>query len=110
MSDPARPLALQMRPDLVVSNETFGGRAFAVVKDPVTLKYFRLKTEEFALLELLDGRRSLEDVRVALEGRFAPQQFAAEDLSQFIARMHEAGLVVSQLPGQAGPLLARRRK
>lgn len=110
MADTTRPLALRMRPDLVVSTETFGGRSYAVLKDPLALRYFRVKTEEFALLELLDGRRSLDDVRVALEAQFAPQTFATEDLSQFVARMHEAGLVVSELPGQAAPLLSRRRK
>src|SRR6186713_1629605 len=98
MPDTTRPLALKMRPDLVVSTETFGGRTFTVVKDPLALKYFRLKAEEFTLLEMLNGVRSLDELRVALEARFAPQQCPIEDLSQFTARMHEAGLVVSELP------------
>lgn len=110
MADTARPLALKMRPDLVVSVETFGGRSYSVIKDPLALRYFRLKAEEFAMLEMLNGQRSLDEVRVALEAKFAPQTFAVEDISQFVARMHEAGLVVSELPGQAAPLIARRRK
>lgn len=110
MSDAAKPLQLRMRPDLIVSRETFDGRSYFVVKDPLALRYFRLETAEFAILELLDGRRSLDEMQVVLEAKFAPQQFRPEEMSQFITRLHDAGLVLSELPGQADPLLARRRK
>jgi putative peptide zinc metalloprotease protein len=99
-----------MRPDLVVSRETFGGRTFVVLKDPLALRYFRVREEEFALLELLDGRRNLDEIQVVLEARFAPQKFRPEATSDFIAQMHRSGLVMSELRGQAGPLLKRRRQ
>jgi putative peptide zinc metalloprotease protein len=109
MADSTQPLALRMRPDLVVSDETFGGRAFAVVKDPLALRYYRLRVEEFAMLELLDGRRSLNEIQTILEARYAPEKFQPQAMSAFVAVMHRAGLVVSDLAGQATPLLERRR-
>lgn len=110
MPDAARPLPLRLRPDLTTTRESFGGRAYVVVKDALALRYHRLQEEEFALLELLDGRRTLEAVRDALAARFAPQQFQAGEMSRFIAAMHQAGLLISDAAGQAEPLLSRRRK
>ncbi|MCI0358895.1 MAG: hypothetical protein L0211_10485, partial [Planctomycetaceae bacterium] len=54
ISSSRRPLALRMRADLVVQRQTWQGREYWLVKDPLTLKYYRFEDEEFALLEMLD--------------------------------------------------------
>ena len=110
MPDTSPPLQLRMRRDLVVSYETFGERRYAVIKDPLALRYYRFQEEEFAQLQLLDGRRGLEDIRVELENRFAPRQFPVEGIARFAAELHTAGLVTSDARGQAAPLQERRRK
>ncbi len=106
----AKPLPLRLRSDLVVSRERFGERRYVVVKDPLALRYFRLHEEEFALLQLVDGRNGFDEIRAALEERFAPQRFEPADMSHFVASMHQAGLLISHAAGQAAPLLERRRK
>ena len=110
MPSPTQPLALRKRPDLVVVREAFGDKTYYVVKDPLALKYFRFQEEEFVQLELLDGVRSLEQMREVLETRFAPQQFPTEGIARFVAGLHQSGLVTSEARGQAVPLLERRRK
>jgi len=110
MPDASQPLALRKRPDLAISRETFGGREYVVVKDPLALRYFRLQEEEFALLEMLDGRRTLNEMRTVLEAKFAPRKFRVEDIAQFVGSMHQAGMIVSDGRGQGERLLARRRK
>ncbi len=110
MSDTSRPLALRLRPDLAISRENFGMRQFVVVKDPLALRFFRLQEEEYVLLELLDGTRTLDEMQTILQTKFAPRKFRPEDMSQFIASMHQAGLVQSEARGQGPQLLARRRK
>ena len=107
MTDAARPLPLRMRPDLLVSRERFGGRAYLIVKDPLALRHFRFEEEEFAQLELLDGRRTLEQLRTELERRFAPQQFPVEQIARFAGSLHQSALVVSDARGQ-GPALWER--
>ena len=62
----AKPLPLKLRSDLVVSRERFGERVFVVVKDPLALRYFRLHEEEFALLQLVDGRNGFDEMRAAI--------------------------------------------
>ena len=107
MTDAARPLPLRMRPDLLVSRERFGSRACVIVKDPLALRHFRFEEEEFAQLELLDGRRTLEELRSALERRFAPQQFPIEQIARFAGSLHQSALVVSDSREQ-GPALWER--
>jgi len=103
-------LALRLRSDLVVTREAFGTRTYAVVKDPIALRYFRFQEEEFAVLELLDGKRTLDEMQTALEAKFAPQKFPPEGLSQFISTLHATGLVISDVRGQGVELLAKRSK
>jgi len=52
-----------LRSDLKISHQLFEGRSFAIIKDPLSLKYFRLPAEDFALASLFDGRRSVASIR-----------------------------------------------
>jgi putative peptide zinc metalloprotease protein len=52
-----------LRVDLAISHQVFEGRAFAIIKDPLSLKYFRLPAEDYALAALFDGRRSVQQIR-----------------------------------------------
>ncbi|MFM8290630.1 MAG: hypothetical protein ACKOC4_02890, partial [Planctomycetia bacterium] len=51
-----RPVGLRRRGDLVVNRQVHQGQAWWVVKDPIALAYFRFRPEEYALLEMLDGK------------------------------------------------------
>lgn len=52
-----------LRADLAISRQLFEGRAYVIIKDPLSLKYFRLQAEDYALAALFDGRRSVAEVR-----------------------------------------------
>ncbi len=54
-----------LRSDLAISHQLFEGRAFAIIKDPLSLKYFRLPAEDYALAALFDGVRSVKEIREA---------------------------------------------
>lgn len=91
-------LPLRMRPDLVVQQQTYRGTPHWLVKDPVALRYYRFEADEFALLEMLDGRTGLRQ----LEQRFAGT-FAEGEIPRFIARLVHAGLVTADVPLAAPP-------
>ncbi|MCY2975767.1 MAG: HlyD family efflux transporter periplasmic adaptor subunit [Planctomycetota bacterium] len=102
-----RPLKLRKRADLHTSRNTYDGRTYWVVKDPVGLNYFRFHEEEFAILQMLDGETSLQTIRETFQAKFAPQRITLQDLQQFIGMLHRSGLVISQSVGQGRQL--RRR-
>jgi putative peptide zinc metalloprotease protein len=103
-----RPLPLRMRGDLAFSAQTFRGRRFWAVKDPLALKYFHLRDEEYALLTMLDGRTTLEELRRRIEAMFAPRLLSLDELHGFLATLHRHGLVLAASPGQGEQLLARQ--
>ena len=102
-----RPLRLRRRPDLESRRHRYDGRAYWVVKEPVGLNYFRFHEEEFAILNMLNGQTSLQQIRESFQAEFAPQRISLQDLQQFVGMLHRSGLVISHAGGQGRQL--RRR-
>jgi putative peptide zinc metalloprotease protein len=98
-----------MRPDLTARRHFYQGHPYIVVKEPVGLKYFRFQEEEYAILAMLDGQTSLEDIKNEFEDRFAPEKISLQDLQNFIGMLHRSGLVISEAPGQGKQLINRRK-
>lgn len=102
-----RPLRVRRRPDLQAKRHLYHGRGYWVVKEPVGLNYFRFHDEEYAILNMLDGRTSLQQIKERFQAEYAPQRITLQDLQQFIGMLHRSGLVISQATGQGRQL--RRR-
>ena len=81
-----------------------------VIKDPLALKYFRFKIEEYFLLQQFDGKQTLQDVKKAFERKYRPQTISIEDLTRFVAQLHEAGIILIDSGEQAKVLIRRRKK
>ena len=105
-----RPVLLRVRPDLLMRRQRFGREHYWVVKDPVALAYFHLRDEEHAILQMLDGRTSLADIKRRFEEAFAPLQMTMEQLQAFLGRLYRSGLVLSEATRQGVQLLARRQR
>ena len=61
-----------MRADLVVQRQRWQGREYWTIKDPLTLRYYRFEDEEFAILEMLDGQASSEEICERFETAIRP--------------------------------------
>jgi len=105
-----RPIPLRKRADLVVAKIDYLGVGYQVIKDPVALKYHRLQIEQYRILELLDGKRSLEAVREELKREFPTLQITLSDIQQLITDLHKKGLVVSDRVGQGASVVRERQK
>ncbi len=106
----AEHLQVRLRPDLVVQPQFYEGMTHYVIKDPLALKYFRFKIEEYFLLQQFDGKQTLQEVKKAFERKYRPQTISIEDLTRFVAQLHEAGIVQIDSGEQAKVLIRRRRK
>ncbi len=105
-----RPLALRMRADLIVSAQTFQGRQYWMVKDPLTLQFYRFEEEEYRLLCMLDGLASSAEIQAEFQRRFAPQRLSMAQLTAFVTQLFRQSLVVSDATGQGEQLLVRRQE
>lgn len=104
VSSSSRPLPVRARPDLEARRQRYQGRIYWVVKDPVGLQYYRFEEEEFAILQMLDGVASLDQIAEQFESAFPPQTIRTEELQQFIGMLHRSGLVITNSPGQGEQL------
>ncbi|QEG01411.1 HlyD family secretion protein [Stieleria maiorica] len=100
-------LRLRRRLDLEIFPQRRRGHNVWVIKDPLSLRYFQFREEEYAILQWLDGRTSLQRIKQRFEQRFAPQRMTQQRLHWFVANLHRNGLVLSDAPGQGTPLRAR---
>src|SRR5437016_4618907 len=104
-----KKVRLRIRRDLAIAPQKYEGRTYYVVKDPVSLRYYRFKEQEQFLIQLMDGTHTLDDAQKEYEKRFRPERLTLEDLEQFGQQLLTAGLAQNESP-QAGKQLFDRRK
>src|SRR5436190_9736519 len=105
-----KSLRIRLRKDLNIEEQRYEGRTFYVVKDPVGLRYYRLKDNEHFLLQFLDGKHTLEDAQKAYEREYRPERLKLEDLEGFAQQLLTAGLAISDSPKAGKQLYERRGK
>ncbi|HMO83980.1 MAG TPA: hypothetical protein PKC18_03570 [Lacipirellulaceae bacterium] len=92
---------LRLRSDLVSTMRRSGpGRRWAV-KDPLLLTYFDFTDEQWSLLQLFDGRRSLTEVKREFDERHRPVRVSQSELEQFANQCFRRRLLTSTSSGQA---------
>ena len=99
---------MRMRSDLIVYPLQLGGRRYWGIKDPVSLRYWQFREEEYAILRMLDGQSGFEDIQARFERQFTPRRLNLQHLHAFCSLLHREGLIVSPAAGQGPELLARR--
>lgn len=77
------------------------------MKEPLGLNYFRFQEEEYAILKMLDGNTSLQEIKDKFEKEFAPQKISFNDLQHFIGTLHRSGLVITTAMDQGRQLKSR---
>ncbi len=108
VSSSGRSVPVRIRPDLVLRKHRYHGRVYWIVKEPVGLHYFRFQEEEFAILKMLNGEVSLDEMQELFEAQFPPQKITVEELGSFVGMLHQSGLVISDSAGQGVQLKKRR--
>jgi putative peptide zinc metalloprotease protein len=103
-------LKIRLRRDIDVQPAKYEGRTYYVVKDPVSLRYYRLKDNEHFLLQFMDGKHTLEDAQKSYEKHYRPDRLKLEDLEGFAQQLITAGLAQNDSPQAGKQLLDRRKK
>src|SRR5438045_8710477 len=96
-----KKVRLLMRKDLEIAPQKYEGRTYYVIKDPVSLRYYRFKEQEQFIVQMMNGVYTLDETQKAYEKRFRPERLTLEDLEQFGQQLLNAGLVQNESP-QAG--------
>lgn len=105
-----RPLRVRARRDLICSRQRYQGGDYWLVKDPLTLQYFRFQEEEYWLLQSLQEPVSVEWLQQEFQQKFAPQKISSGEIQQFLGLLFRSGLVIADSPEQGRQLWQRRQK
>jgi len=105
-----RKLPFRARGDLQMVRAAYSGQGMYVVRDPVTQDVFQLTPQEHGLFEQLRAPATLRSLQRFFERRFAPLRATTQQIYQFIQRLYDQGLLLSEQPGQGAALYDRGRK
>ena len=103
----AASIPFRMRHDLEVTEIMSGTLRLWTIKDPVALRYFQLRAEEYAVLTLLDGDRSAAEISKSFSREFPGQRLNEKQLKMFLTQLAAQGLLVNSLPSQGDALFER---
>lgn len=105
-----KQVRLRIRGDITITPQKYEGRTYYVIKDPVSLRYYRFKEQEHFLIQLMDGQHTLDDAQQQFETHFRPDRLTLEDLEQFGQQLLKAGLVQNESPAAGKQLYEQRTK
>ncbi len=109
-SERRKQVRLKRRPDLVVAVQRYEGKTYHVVKDPISLKYYRLDDQHFFVYNLFDGRHTMEQIQKEFEKRFRPDRLTLEDLEAFARQLVTSGIVQYESANAGRQLFEKRNK
>src|SRR5436190_5654128 len=101
---------LRVRADLGITPSKYEGKTHFVVKDPVSLRYYRFNEQEYFVVKHFDGKHTLEETQKAFEKEFRPHRLTLEDLESFSQQLLTAGLVQHESPLAGKTLFDKRHK
>ncbi|HYR58428.1 MAG TPA: efflux RND transporter periplasmic adaptor subunit [Chthoniobacteraceae bacterium] len=104
-----KKVRIRLRGDLGINAQKYEGRTYYVVKDPISLQYFRMTDEDYFLATLFDGRRTFGQVRQAYLQRFphARLDYTPEELNERVLRFANDLAMLQFLSVQGMRLKAR---
>jgi putative peptide zinc metalloprotease protein len=106
--DNARTLP-KARIDVEIIEQVYYGKPCYVLKDPATLRYYRLRPPEYAIYKMLDGSANVENILKMLSRRFPQEQFDAQAVMNFIIMLRGANLLHISSQDNTDYLLKRKQ-
>lgn len=97
----------RLRPDLVLVEQSYRGEQSYIVKDPTSRKYFRFRPVEVAVMQSLDGQRTLAESATALAEQGL--RLSAAAIGKFAEKLKAMGLVERTLRERSVLLMERLR-
>lgn len=102
------PLKARLRSHAVLHRHVYRGRLWYVLQDRASARFHRFSPEAYAVIGLMDGQRSLDEIwRIACErlGDDAPTQ---DEVIQLLATLHRADVLLTDAPPDLDELHERR--
>lgn len=98
-----------LRGDLIIIKQRYENRTYFVIKDPISLQYFRMSAEDYFLATLFDGKRTFGKIRETYirEYPHALLEYTQEELNERVLRFANDLALMQFLTVQGQRLKAR---
>ena len=100
-------LRARLSPQARIHRHRYRGQIWHVVHDRAAARFYRFGPGVFAFVAGLDGRATLEEVRISLETQLHDQAPEPQELVQLVAQLRGADLLVFDRPADAAALYER---
>jgi len=104
------PKAPALRSDLKVSRQVMSERVSFVIKDTLKTQYFRFDEEEWKVISLFDGTRTLEEMVVAYNSTESKLQIDHSTLKDYQQKLEEMKLLESSKRDQNIMLIEKMKE
>lgn len=99
MQQANKALPIRVRKDVQVERQIYDGDPYYVVKDPIGLKYFRMKELEYFIFKQLDGNQTISDIQKKIEEHFSGLQVSEEQIKEFVISVRNMNFLEDFGPG-----------
>ncbi|HBS28269.1 MAG TPA: hypothetical protein DEB06_02195 [Phycisphaerales bacterium] len=100
----------RLRGAVRVERQHYRGRAWWVVSDPATNRFFRMNRPAWGFIGLLDGSRTVEQAWAIATDAHADDAPTQGEAIALLAHLHTSNLLAGAVPPDAESLLRRRRQ
>lgn len=107
-AQPPQP-EFRLRADLKVSTQTYGGALCYVLKDPVTLQYFRFRPNEYRVLQLIQGT-TIPQVCDLIQSKLGEPRPSEQEIEPFFSQLLAANLITRSVGAPEGHILYQRKQ
>jgi len=91
-----RRMRPKLRPDTDIIPQSFRGKTYFVLQDPVTLQYYRVGETEREILAALDGETTLEEIHGRLKKKYGPRAPSFREVAHFALSLRHANLTTPE--------------
>jgi len=95
---PEQELLGRPRRELQAVPQVFDGQPYWVIKDPLSLRYYRLNREEYFIFEQLRGGVTLEQLKEAHRKEFRSDLLTNQDIAGFVRSLTAKNLLLLEQP------------
>ena len=95
----SRPLP-RLRPELEATPQIYDGEPYWVIKDPMSLRYYRFNREEYFIIEKLREGVTLDELKQAHRREFQDDSLSGEQVGHFIRSLLSRNLVMMPQPNR----------
>lgn len=99
-----------LRRELAGTEQVYDGQPYWVVKDPISLRYYRFNREEHFILDQLRRGVTIKELKDAHRQEFKTHRLTNQEVAQFVGSLISKNLVLMNSPQRDELLYETRRK